>query len=115
MRLRAIDIHIKGILRRYPPRKQAPTLFGLWGKFTKSTSLSIESIYLSTKIIIIMTQNRIEGKFYALKPEEWLEVTKELRYAEVRVLYYWDLGVFGQQKRLKPLWYKGLTSIYDFP
>ncbi|MFM6065048.1 MAG: MarR family transcriptional regulator [Microcystis panniformis] len=35
-----------------------------------------------------MTQNKIEGKFYALKPEEWLEVTKELRYAEVRVLYY---------------------------
>lgn len=35
-----------------------------------------------------MIQNKIEGKFYALKPEEWLEVTKELRYAEVRVLYY---------------------------
>ncbi|NCR15715.1 MAG: MarR family transcriptional regulator [Microcystis aeruginosa LL13-03] len=35
-----------------------------------------------------MTQNKIEGKFYALKPEEWLQVTKELRYAEVRVLYY---------------------------
>ncbi len=28
---------------------------------------------------------------------------------------YWDLGVFGQQKRLKPLRDKGLTSIYDFP
>ena len=28
---------------------------------------------------------------------------------------YWDLGVFGQQKRLKPLLDKGLTSIYDFP
>ncbi|GCA95914.1 hypothetical protein MAE30S32_45660, partial [Microcystis aeruginosa 11-30S32] len=24
---------------------------------------------------------------------------------------YWDLGVFGQQKRLKPLRDKGLTSI----
>ncbi|MFM6642636.1 MAG: MarR family transcriptional regulator [Microcystis panniformis] len=48
----------------------------------------MESIYLRTKTITIMTQNKIEGKFYALKPEEWLEVTKELRYAEVRVLYY---------------------------
>ncbi|MFN6009386.1 MAG: DUF5615 family PIN-like protein [Microcystis sp.] len=28
---------------------------------------------------------------------------------------YWDLGIFGQQKRLKPLRDKGLTSIYDFP
>ena len=28
---------------------------------------------------------------------------------------YWDLGVFGQQKRLKPLRDKGLTSIDDFP
>ena len=30
-------------------------------------------------------------------------------------VYYWDLGIFGQQKRLKPLRDKGLTSIYDFP
>ncbi len=37
---------------------------------------------------------------------------------DIRILYridYWDLGVFGQQKRLKPLRDKGLTSIYDFP
>jgi hypothetical protein len=45
-----------------------------------------------------MTQNKIEGKFYALKPEEWLQVTKELRYAEVRVLYYLrTLDPFGDR------------------
>ncbi|MFN9671348.1 MAG: hypothetical protein ACK552_01705 [Microcystis sp.] len=32
-----------------------------------------------------------------------------------RAAPYWDLGIFGQQKRLKPLRDKGLTSIYDFP
>jgi hypothetical protein len=45
-----------------------------------------------------MTQNKIEGKFYALRPDEWLQVTKELRYAEVRVLYYLrTLDPFGDR------------------
>lgn len=34
-----------------------------------------------------MTQETKKKKeFYALEPKEWLEITKQLRYAEVRVL-----------------------------
>ncbi|WP_269462382.1 hypothetical protein [Microcystis viridis] len=41
---------------------------------------------------------------------------KSIETLEIPVIVaYWDLGVFGQQKRLKPLRDKGLTSIYDFP
>ncbi|WP_155960605.1 hypothetical protein [Fischerella sp. PCC 9605] len=37
-----------------------------------------------------MTQNgvKIQGKFYPLQPEEWLEACRELTQAQLAVLYY---------------------------
>ena len=35
-----------------------------------------------------MTLNRIQGKFYPLKSEEWLETIKQLTYSELKILYY---------------------------
>ncbi|MGB5595808.1 MAG: helix-turn-helix domain-containing protein [Crocosphaera sp.] len=45
-----------------------------------------------------MAQTKIDGKFYPLQNDEWLKATQELRYAEIRVLYYLrTLDPFGQQ------------------
>jgi DNA-binding MarR family transcriptional regulator len=35
-----------------------------------------------------MTQVRIQGKFYPLQHEEWLELSKKLTHSELRILYY---------------------------
>jgi hypothetical protein len=35
-----------------------------------------------------MTQNRIQGRFYPLQSEEWLETVKQLTHSELKVLYY---------------------------
>jgi hypothetical protein len=35
-----------------------------------------------------MTQNRIQGRFYPLQNEEWLETVKQLTHSELKVLYY---------------------------
>jgi hypothetical protein len=35
-----------------------------------------------------MTLNRIQGKFYPLQSEEWLETVKQLTHSELKVLYY---------------------------
>ncbi|MGF1588815.1 MAG: MarR family transcriptional regulator [Pleurocapsa sp.] len=35
-----------------------------------------------------MTLNRIQGKFYPLQSEEWLETVKQLTHSELKILYY---------------------------
>jgi hypothetical protein len=35
-----------------------------------------------------MTLNRIPGKFYPLKNDEWLETVKQLTHSELKILYY---------------------------
>lgn len=35
-----------------------------------------------------MTQNKIQGKFYPLKSNEWLESIKQLTFSELKILYY---------------------------
>ncbi|VEP14641.1 conserved hypothetical protein [Hyella patelloides LEGE 07179] len=38
--------------------------------------------------LIIMTQTKIQGKFYPLKSDEWLESIKQLTFSELKILYY---------------------------
>ena len=35
-----------------------------------------------------MTQTKIQGKFYPLKSEEWLQSINQLTHSELKVLYY---------------------------
>ncbi len=45
-----------------------------------------------------MTQTKIQGKFYPLQHEEWLELSKKLTHSEIRVLYHLrTLDPFGEK------------------
>ncbi len=54
------------------------------------TSPNLAGQGLKTIVTEIMTQNKskIQGKFYPLQHEEWLRANRELKPAEVDVLYY---------------------------
>ena len=35
-----------------------------------------------------MSTKKVQGKFYPLQSEEWLESVKQLTYSELKILYY---------------------------